>query len=355
MRTTSATVASWILSGARTRLDVQSWLGGEWLGGVPVVSDSWQVTEDHDTKTGGSLRFQVPATPEWIPLDDRHPLAPMGQTLTARVGVDVHGEWVWFPMGRFRPASRPVVDHDVVSVTADSILADIERARFLQPVTLPAGTLRTAAAAQILRGVVPFVIDDAVPADWQTGGAVWDRERIDALIDLCEGWGTRYWMDDAGVVRISPKLTGRTPEIEFRDGDRGRLVDARPVDTEARAFNAYVVTNQPQGQVPPVSAIATIDNGPLRWGGPYGFQPAFFSTPTLPADQGQLLQIAKNLLERSRMRLERLTAECLPDPRVNAGTVVRVASARSGIDVVGRVLTARHEPRRLTLTVGVIR
>lgn len=128
---------------------VESWLGTEFLGSVPVEDGS--VAWDASQQVQGSLSLTVPRVGavenedwrDWDPTDPRHPLACYGQVLHVSLTVSsvLSGDWWTIPIGRFLiTAVEP--GPSTVRVTGKSLLQRLEEDRLTEPMAPdPAGTL----------------------------------------------------------------------------------------------------------------------------------------------------------------------------------------------------------------------
>lgn len=338
MRTASDGYERAVRAGHRPVIEVRSWLGDEDLGLVPVVTGTWQIRESADDTVPGEVTFSVPNLPEWraagVP---DHPLAQFGQQVEVRVGSMVQG---WerpelLGQGRFR-ITDVIPNGEVIDVRARGLMCLVEQARFLAPFTAAKSSGRQAVITKILQGILPVAFE---VADETFPGGTWDRERIDALYEVAQGWPARVWVDETGTVVVSPiwSDTLSAADLEVLDGPGGSLIEVSPAPAAASAFNAYVVSTVPEGDEAPVSGQATLSSGPMRWGGPYGYVPGFYASPVLKPVRSQLTAVARSLVERARRRAETMTIAALPDARVQVGDVVRVRSQRQGVDRLARV------------------
>lgn len=339
MKTATAEYARAVAAGSRPVIEVRSWLGAEDLGLVPVVTGTWQVRESTDDQVPGEVTFSVPNLPDWraggIP---DHPLGQFGQQLEVRVGSQMKGadEPELLPQGWFR-ITDVVPNGDVIDVTGTGLLCLVQQARFLAPYTAAKAASRQAVIKKILQGILPVAFDGV--ADETFPGGTWDRERIDALYEVVQGWPARVWVDETGTVVVSPVWSDRltSADVSILDGPGGSLVEVTMAPTPETAFNGYVVSTVPEGDEAPVTGKALLASGPMRWGGPYGYRPGFYASPVLKPVVSQLTSVATAMVQRARRRAETMTITALPDARVEVGDVVRVRSQRQSVDRLARV------------------
>lgn len=307
-------------------LEVISYLGGQPLGRPPIVLDSWQLSGSSDARNLGELSFSVPALPAWVPLRPTDPLARYGQTVQAFI------RWGDYRIGagRYRLVDVDVADGEI-KVTAKSCMYDLERARFLQPVSLKGS--RKGAISRLLSGVVPYRIDPAL-ADATMSSLVCEESRLDSLLEVVESWPARVALSVTGGLVVAAPLPAPTaPVARLSHGD-GLLTVAKAAGAR-EPYNAVVVTAQPSG-ADPVTAWWTETTGPLRWGGPYGQNPRFHTSPLLPRNKTQLRAVAANMGVRERRISLTYQAGIVPDPRLEIGDTVAINPLR-GTPIIGRI------------------
>lgn len=349
LRDASERFARMVLRSRQTTIEVTSWLGAEPLGEVPVVLGSWEIIDAEDEQVPGEIRFDVPNNPEWRPVGNDHPLARFGQQVQIRVGIVVRGEPELLNMGRFR-ITEVNPDGEVISVTAQGLLVNVERARFLAPYTVKSGTTRQAAIQRMLQGILPVAFD--VPDETMPTGT-WERERIDALQEIVQAWPARIWVDDTGVAVVSEPWPDAisVADVEYTFAAGANLLAVNPSPTPERDFNGYVVSTVPEGDEAPVTGQYLLPFGPMAWGGPYGFNPGFYASPVLPPDANRLAAIAKTMTERSRRRNDTVDVSALPDPRVTVGTTAWIRSPE--YEALGRITRVQHTRTLLKATLAV--
>ena len=354
MRRATAQVATRVVKGARTQLAVRVWYGTASLGSVPVVPGSWQVSDSDDQQVPGELRFDVPDRPEWRPTSPAHPLAGMGQRAVVHQGVDVGNRVEWLPMGVFR-LSAPTRSDDVLSVSGAGMLAGVERARLLAPYVAPKGATRAGVLGALIGGMVPWrlvgVTDEKLPS------FTCERERLEGVREIIDGWPARLAMTDSGVLEVRPPYDDANPGpavVELVDGPGGTLVSVVSQPDTASMFNGYSVSTQPEGDQQPVTESWVMPSGPLAWSGPYGQFPGFFTAPSLPADRVRLRAVAQMMTLRAGRRRDAYEVTAAPDPRVQVGDVAHVRSTAQGIDITGRVTQVTHTRTQLRATVAFL-
>lgn len=334
--------------------EVTSWLGGTFLGTVPVKSGTLAIDATADVP--GSLTLTVPSNPTTRPTHDGHMLAAAGQQLVVRRSlVDKDGEPSgWFEHGRYRIMPSRAT-RGVLQVKAVSLERSVELARFTAPTAFPASTYAGTLAA-LLRGllavrVVPGVVDRPIPA------RLWERERLDAVQEVIAAWGNiEGFVHNDGVFEVRQLPASTTPLITLTDGPGGTVQDVTPgADAADPIANAFVTATVPDGGSLPISETALLQVGPRRWGGPYGYVPKFFAS-SLMTNRAQLRDAAVTGLAREQLGTSQWDVTCLSDDRIERGDCVRVVQVRQNTDMIGRVvgytvpITRHDEPARVTIT-----
>lgn len=303
------------------RVEVRVFLGGADLGVVPVVAGSWQVTDEADVTVPGTVAFSVPASREWIPTAAEHPLAGMGHRARVQVDGTTFG---WF---RLSPARR---SGDVLQVSGLGLLREVQRARLTQTWQTSSGQTRGQVVGQLLAGLLPVVLglpDEPMPV------ATWMEDRLAAVYEVVESWPARLEVREQTVWILPPWPASGAPV--------GRLALTGPLEPPGDAgdpYNGYLVRTVPVGDEQPVTAFWGQPDGPMRWGGPYGQNPAFFSSPVLAADPAQLLAVAERMTRRETAAATTYRFAAVPDPERRVGDVVTVEHSGQQIAGVGRIV-----------------
>lgn len=326
----------------RPVVEITSWLGSQYLGEVPVVGGAAMTDL---TVIGGALELQVPRAPEWVPTSPDHPLGNLGQELLVRKGWrGPTGDVLeWASIGRYM-IRRSVREGEAITVHADGLGQRIEHDRFTNPFTVGAGQFLAQSRALMAGTGIPVVLHpslenrDSWTRSWERGGS-----RVEAWEELLTAWGAVSYFDPDGrslVVRAPYPTTG-DPTVTFTDGVSGSVVDVAAGDgPEDGPPNGVVASSAPEDESVPVSATVTMQEGPRRWGGPYGRRPAFYSSPLL-TNYEQVAKAAATRLHSLQAQTWDLTADVVSCPATQPGDLVRVISERDDTDVVGRVIETR--------------
>lgn len=310
---------------------VSSWLGGEWLADVPVVSGG--VTWSTGREVPGSLNLTVPRQADgrsWWPGDDPgHPLARFGQQLqvAVRVGAPVSGQAWTIPLGVFRIMSWDD-QGDSIAVTGTSMFQAIEDDRFRSPVaTRPTGTLRSE-LRRILPADLGLSVDPAL-TDRKVPAMSWGESRMDALREIVAAWPARLRETRTGDAAVLPPLPAvPTPVGTLTDGEGGTVVSAYRSDTRDGAYNRVVARGQEEtaSGMPAFQYVADQVAGPMRTGGPYGIVTRFFSSPLITSKAAAEAS-ARTMLANSLRPTRTVPVVLAPDPRWELDDGVEVVTA----------------------------
>lgn len=319
-------------------IEVNSYLGSGAAVPVPVVSGSWKLADESGVKVPGSIEFAVPATQEWIPIRPDHPLAGFGQRVRARVGWagGPLSTWGWYRL------DRPTRSGAMVRCTGRGLLREVERARLTQTWQTTTGQTRSQVAKALLAGLLPVVVASGV-ADAALPVSTWSEDRLAAFWEIVESWpGARAAVVEQ-TVQILPAWSDASPGVavgRLATGVGGTLLaPLESADTGTDPYNGYVVSTVPEGDASPMTEFWGMPSGPMMWGGPYGQNPAFFSSPLNPSDRTQLQAIAQRLTLREVTAAASWNFQAKPDPSRRVGDVVTLSAPGQGVSGVGRIMS----------------
>lgn len=341
---------------------VDAWYDGDLVAPDLPVSGG-EMTWEWGRPVPSSIRFTVTdETGDLAPTDPTDPLAPYGSEITVRRGArlagggvettplgwwrvqaaDLDQTWAWRPRNVTEvPGIGPRVFPEKwtntgaqVSVEGIDRLQAVADNRFIAPgqVTVPSSCLeeiRELAAGLLPIGVAVDVIDAPVP-----GGVDYGEDRLSAMTAIAEEINGVVVTDGFGALVVRGTPTTPTP-VDITGGIDGLLVSAGTGWTRDGLVNAVRATGEQSGDVAPVSATAVARSGALRWDGPFGRVPGFFSSPlltTVARAQSAARTRLQNLIDS---RVQTLTVVCAVDTSIEIGDYVRVVVPDR--DWVGRV------------------
>lgn len=324
---------------------------GDDAGPLPIGSGT--LTLDADDQGYASLVVEL-ADPSVLATGPVSPLTPFGARLRVEVAISA-GRW-WSQTLRVGPdmliTSVPTLAGHMSSreVTAGTLVQMVRDDRFLAPWQPPASSTVHAALTGLLTGSVPGApVQVGAPDAPVTGAPVWERERWDAVVDLAAQIGC-VPRPAADGFAVAPPPAATDPVWTVDAGAGGVLLpgQARPEVTRDR-WNAVVASNPDD---PEVRAVATLDDpsSPVRWDGPYGRRPYFFTSPLLtPATAATAAATRLASLQGSSRRIE---ARIVPCPALEPGDTVAVVwpgGMRETCRVVSVEIPLAGGPMRLGL------
>lgn len=256
---------------------------------------------------GGAVNFG------WFRVVGNEPVEMVDSRVVAEYGFDE-------PDALLEPHTRRVyVTSGVVRLEAVDLTADVDRDRFEAPVSPgPAATVfsefRRLTAPHFPTVVEPGVVDAPV-----SRFTVWDRERLEACQDLLALVSARYRMGGDGECRVYPSRSEPVWTVE----PSVSLISVGRKQAADKLYNRWVVEGK-AADGSPVRGAASIEAGPLRWGGPHGREP-FFYTSEMITSEGQAIAYAYQLRAQFLASLAvDLRVETIPWPQGQAGDWVRV-------------------------------
>lgn len=323
-----------LLSSAYTvAATVESWLGSEYLGAVPVEdgSVSWAASQ----QVQGSLSLSVPRVGaagdedwrDWDPTDPTHPLACFGQVLhvSLTIGSLISSAWWTVPLGRFLITSVEP-GPSTVRVTGKSLLQRLEEDRLTEPMAPdPAGSMASE-LRRLIGSRMGLIIDPAL-RDYPCPSMTWGESRIDAVYEIARSWPAVVREGGDGILYVSPPTPDPTsrPELRLSDGAEGTVVGVAASVSREKIYNRVVARGQESSDEgsPSFQAIADQMTGPMRVDGPYGVVPRFFSSPLITS-VAQAKSTAEAMLADAVRKKIKVPVEHAPDPRIRLDAHVEV-------------------------------
>ena len=342
------------LDGSRPadELVVWAWYDGDlaWPDQLGVVSWSLTDTSDPSTKVQRKLSLKV-ADPDgslspWL-FDDPLGVGGVQLQVVYRVGGAGAVNVGWFrvesnaPDGSMNGYTVPEygylepdsgeAPHErrvfaftgaTVDVEAVDLTADVDRDKFLAPQS-PAGTTPTVLGevTRLTQRHFPVIVDDGVADASVSRKLVYDRERLQAVQDLLSNINARYRMGGDGELRAYP-ITGADPVWRVEPGQG--LVSVHRKQTIDGLYNAWVVEGKQGTNGKPVTGTALLRTSPLRWDGPHGRVPYFYSSEMITT-WSQAVAYAETLRDRQAASYAvQLEVDTAPRPEIQAGDRIEV-------------------------------
>lgn len=297
--------------------------GNELALNVPVVTGS--VTAQLTNRVTRTASFTL--SDEWFPRTPDSAFSPYQAVVRIRAGVGYgDGTEETFPliMGRVWSVNRSAGGGVVFGV--DDLAADVVACRFEAPekaTSLPVlGEIR-----RLISGAVPQAVfgTDTVP-DAPTPDLVWDEDRGQALDDLAQAVGGRWYALGDGAFVVRPfDYQQSTIAQQFLDGPQGLMSTAEIAQTRDGTANSVVVVAERMDGTEPVRRIVrdVSTDSPTRYGGRFGrvVQINKIQTP-LTVSEAQTL--AQTQLAAVGALSEQWRANVVPDYTMEPGDLVRL-------------------------------
>jgi hypothetical protein len=329
-------------------ITVWAWRGGSLVLPEPLAVIDWSVQDDagDSVKVGqklsltvadpdgtlGAWRFEDPLSVAGTELQVIYRVGGAGAInfgkfrLTGNEPSTLTDSRVIAEYGYAKPDSldapherRVYVTSGVVKLEAVDLTFNVDRDRFEAPESASSGTV-LAEIARLTKGHFPLVMDDGVTDAPVSPLLVFDRERLEAVQDLASRVNARYRMGGDGECHLYPVRTVPVWRVEPTAG----LVSVTRKQSSDGLVNRWVVEGKDAGEGKPVRASASIDTGPLRYGGPHGRAPYFYSSEMI-TNQAQAYAYAVQLRDEflSSLAVE-LAVETIPRPELQAGDWIEV-------------------------------
>lgn len=316
---------------------VDSWLGGDWLGRVPVKAGS--VTWTTSQQVQGTLSLTVPRigaasasedSRDWTPLAVDSPLATMGQVLHVTVTVSslVSTDRWDVPLGRFLITQWEVGATDI-RVTGKSLLQRLEDDRLTSPTAPYSGGTLASELRRLVGGHMGVIVSDAL-TNRACPSMSWGESRIDAAYEIADAWPARLREGPDGVLYVlppQPTLTER-PETTLTDGESGTVIGVTRQGSRSGIYNRVVARGQEQDDAgqPRFQSIVDQQDGPLRTSGPYGVVTKFFSSPLITSTTAAF-DSASTMLATSVRQKTTVPVTHVPNPALTLDTPVELITS----------------------------
>ena len=189
----------------------------------------------------------------------------------------------------------------------------------------------------LITEIVPgAVIDVTTPAaNLISTPATWDRERGEALDNLAATIAAEWYAAPDGHFKIAPlpALNGQSAGWIVDSGDTGVTITRTTTLDRTAVYNAVVVNGEPPDGTPPAYGIARDDNPAslVRWGGPYGKVPRFFSSQFITTN-AQALNTATEMLADAISSTQTVEVSCVVNPNLLVAEAILVSTGAGEFD-----------------------
>lgn len=230
-----------------------------------------------------------------------------------------------------------------IDITAYDLGRAAKLDRLVAPESPPTGGTATVVSevTRLMRDICGVVVAAGVTDEKVSANTIYERDRLDAVQDLCKRIFCDYRFTGEGLLEIYPILE-QAPVATLEGGPEGLLVHVDRSQNGEGLYNRFVVdgTRDVGGKSIPVRAIADITSGVLAVDGPHGRVPEFYSSPMITT-QAQADAYATQMLQSQLSGLTvDLVVTAMPMPHLQQGDWVTVANPiveSEPVPLVGRI------------------
>ena len=230
-------------------------------------------------------------------------LAPYGNEIFVRRGIDLGDRIEWWPLGIFRiddVEQGPTSGHPI-RITGSDRMAGIVDGRLTEPIQFDENDTVGAAVSRLVHDVYPdglILFDDGSASQRLGRQIIVEEDRYEALRDIVESLGKVARPSAAGALQIMDEPDPGDIVWSVKAGRGGVLVRSGREVSRSGMRNGWVVTGEGAGEQPVRAVVVDAGpNSPTRWGGPFGRVPGFFHTP-LVTTSAQARRVAEQRLRR---------------------------------------------------------
>lgn len=315
-----------VLTGPHQRLsyiNVYDIDGNERQLDIPVITGS--VSANLTNRVTRSAQFTL--ADRWFPRTPDDALSPYYAVVKIFSGTQyATGEEV-FPIftGRVYEATRNA--DGSATFRADDLASDVIGFRFEAPERAQAGMINEEIRRLVRQALPQAVFGTNPPIDADTPPLVWDEDRGQALDDLSEALGCRWYTLGDGTFVVRPFDYSVVPPVqELLEGPRGLMSSATLTITRDGTANSVVVVSERMDGSDPVRTVQrTVDtNAPTFFGGPYGRVSQIIKVQT-PLTTSESNTLARTQLRAATALTSQWDASVIPDMTLEPGDTVRLS------------------------------
>jgi hypothetical protein len=314
------------------------------FGGEVRASKSQRVTR--------SAAFQLGN--EWYPTASSDVLSPEEAVVHISAGIAYgDGTEETFPIFTGRVDTVQLQPDGSVQFGCFDLAADVIAYPFEQPRTTTTGQTLTEIRNLILEAVPQAVFGTDDVSDAPTPALTWDTDRGQALDDLAQSRGGRWYSlgDGSFVVRSFAYNPGPIAAT-YTDGPRGMVTSATVSRTRDGAFNSIVVVSERTDGTDPVRVPARVTDpsNPLFFGGKYGKVAQVIKVQT-PLSTTQAQTLAQTQLSASSALRAQWGVTMIPDMSLEPGDTVEFGyRGQSGVQIIDQIVYPLDNKQAMQVT-----
>lgn len=250
-----------------------------------------------------------------------------------------------------------------ITLTAYDRALNAKNSRLIAPESPPVGTSPTIISEikRLMKDICPVVTVSGVTDRAVSSNLVYDRDRLNAVQDLCKRILCDYRMNGDGQLEVYP-LAQSASVATLQGGPGGLLVKVDRSQKLDGLYNIFVVdgtqTNA-DNSTTPIRSVQTVTFGPLAVDGPHGRYPEFYSSNMIQT-QADADNYAFSMMQTQLSGLTvDLIVTALPQPWLQQGEWITVANPivnGVSLPLTGMVktmtLSGKGAPDTMVLTVA---
>lgn len=321
---------------------------------IPIVSGT--LTDDSTALIRRQIKLELPAVPEVMSLlPAEHPgdggLWPLGNELKIFTGIDFEDgtDAEWVPQGSYR-VSKPRLDDSgddvIISVTGLDRGRVIQRARFVKPYNIKAGTNYVTAIRDLILSRMPSLTEDDfdfMETSFTTPVLNYTNQDDpwDVAVKMAASIGAELFWDGRTklVLRPEPDPWKDDSAFDYVEGEDCTMTGISREMDEDQTYNACVVTGETSSNNILVQGVAyDLDETSPTWYDPqypeasiFGFAPEFITSKYV-TNRDQATAAAQANLRKKLGLLEDVTISAWAMQAHESNDIIAVQRERLNIN-----------------------
>ena len=295
------------------------------------VATEGTYTQDRTSNYGSRVSLVIPQEGMWDADSGLPTIMPYGDRIKLWRGIIAPDGMAWTAqLGVFRVDSvafnRP---SSTFRVEASGLMSQVDDSLFTAPRLVRNDDDKEA----VLRNLVdealvmwgPGARANRAPDETNSLGAIYNQSRMDAVSDLALALGVDAKFNNNGTLVLVPTPTAADPVVwELYAGEEGTVIDYGTQFDRGDSYNGVVAEGRsPYGR--PVRELVTNNNpdDPMRWGGPFGYVPTYYTSDVLRTREDCRLA-AEARLNDGRGRARQVSITCVAHSGLESGDLIRL-------------------------------
>lgn len=256
-------------------------------------------------------------------------LAPYGNEIYLRYGIDTGPETIWTPLGYYRvdDTEQSGSSDGPIRLTGPDRWQGLADARLVIPRQYQSNRPVGSVVEDLVLDVYPAAViawDDDTDQRALGRDLIIEEDRAGALRDIATSHGKVIFWDSEGVLRIETAPDPETIVWDVRAGWGGALVSSSRRVSREGMYNGVVVRGEGATGAPALGIAVDVGvSSPTRWGGRFGMVPRFYSSPLVTTNEGGFAAAA-SILRRSIGMPYSVDFGTVPNPALRPRQAVRI-------------------------------